>query len=195
MRRRLGFPRSFDTCDRQRFQAGLFLGRKQQPSIDFAELDFLIVAAAAFIGDRQIHFEIPGLGGATPRDVRSAEHDLGDRQHHRHFGLLLKSLFQIDAVGLAAGIEHDHRPILHPRMQVSDLDLIIGQCLLAQFQRMDAIVIVVLPALRGLKQFTPISVRRLKMLRAQEHSFGPMHRQISHEHSDQDYRATFLLLS
>src|SRR6185436_16798402 len=42
-----------------------------------------------------------------------------------------------------------------------------------------------------MQQIAPITVRRLKMLWAQEHSFGPMHRQITHEHSDQDCRATF----
>ena len=180
-RDRLPLAGPLNLGDRQHLVARQVLRRQQQPDVQRPQLHFLVVAAEALVLERLDGLRVAGLAGVRGRPhVGAAQLELRHRQedpHHRLFG---EGLLQVDPIKLLAGIDRDQRPVAHPRMAGVELELVIGDRLVAEFELPNPVVVLVVPLLVGLKDFRPVAVGGLKVMGAEEQALGPVYRQVVH---------------
>ena len=166
LRRRLARARAFQLGDRQHFVAREVLRRKQQPHVERAELKFLVVAAEAFVLDRLLHFAVADFRAvAAGRHVGRAQLELRHGQKNANDRFLLERLFQIEAVHFLARFERDERAVFQPGVAQIHLELIIADGLVADFDRPQPVIVVMVPLFAGGQRFGPIAIGGLKMLR------------------------------
>lgn len=131
---RAGVARPLDLGDGQQLVAAAVLGGKQEPRIEPAELDLLLVAAAILVLDRDHRARVTGVAvGRFVLHIGAAQLRAGDGQENAHGGRTLESLLkphvelllfrrsradrlaQVEPVRLLVGFQGDDRPVAHPR--------------------------------------------------------------------------------
>jgi hypothetical protein len=89
---------------------------------------------------------------------------------------LLDGVAQIETIRFVADSKGDDRAVSHPRVQTPDFELIVGQRLGADLQRLQTVVKREIPLMRSATQFRPVPFHGLEMVRTQEQSFVPVDR-------------------